>query len=228
MEVASTHKKTARWAAGLLAPDTPTLEGAEGLVRGAGMCNDSKLSLDTPASVKLRGDPDLKRSLERLSYAVENALQAASQHRDGGLPPRGPSRPLSRPRSRRSASASGRRSDQLRTTAAAATPGGLMSEFSSDLDVGRGPGGGRMEVKKPGSLRFLSRWQDDRDIAASLLQQHSSWLQGFRHQLSKVAKRNAQQPLKALGAADAALGGRSGGVKVDLGNQELLITVRTK
>ena len=44
------------------------------------------------------------------------------------------------------------------------------------------------EVPPPGEdgLSFLGRWKDERDVAQALLQQHSSWLRGFREQIGRA------------------------------------------
>lgn len=101
----------------------------------------------------------------------------------------------------------------------------LAEESSSDMDVAARPA-----PRRPSSLRFLSRWRDERDIANSLLQQHSAWLQAFRNQMTRVAS-GAAAPAQAFskGGSSAAAGARQGyPVKLDLGSQELLITLRTK
>ena len=36
-------------------------------------------------------------------------------------------------------------------------------------------------------MAFLTKWRDDRDVAQSLLHQHSTWLKSFRNQISKVS-----------------------------------------
>ncbi|KAJ9526941.1 hypothetical protein QJQ45_025344, partial [Haematococcus lacustris] len=59
--------------------------------------------------------------------------------------------------------------------------------------------GGGLQVGAPGSLEFLDRWQDERDVVESLLHQHSSWLRTFRDQVWGAGGRrcgswNLEQP----------------------------------
>ena len=54
------------------------------------------------------------------------------------------------------------------------------SEYGSEFDDRTSFGGGGVD---DAGLGFLGRWKDDRDMAQELLQQHSSWLRGFREQV---------------------------------------------
>ena len=38
-----------------------------------------------------------------------------------------------------------------------------------------------------GDLSFLGRWKDEHDVAQALLQEHSSWLRGFREQVGRAS-----------------------------------------
>lgn len=54
---------------------------------------------------------------------------------------------------------------------------GLHDDFGLGFGGGGGGGGGSS------GLGFLERWRDDRDVADSLLHQHSNWLRTFREQV---------------------------------------------
>ncbi len=70
---------------------------------------------------------------------------------------------------------------------------------------------------------FLSKWKDEREVARSLLQQHSQWLNTFKAQLAKAAAKagtaaslasiSASLSASQATAAGAAVGGPGPGLE---------------
>ena len=109
------------------------------------------------------------------------------------------------------------------------------------------------EALPPGEdgLSFLGRWKDERDVAQALLQQHSSWLRGFREQIGRASSGGGgggvtagpggmqQQRLPSVAAVGMGGGARGGGggggggsgagipMRIPIGNnQEVVVMVQ--
>ena len=86
-------------------------------------------------------------------------------------------------------------------------------------------------------LSFLGRWKDERDVAQALLQQHSSWLRGFREQIGRASSGGGgggatagpggmQQRLSSVAAVGMGGGARGGGSGVGGGGSGAGIPMR--
>ena len=206
-------------------------QGAAGYPLGGGYPRPA------PQQIPLRGGGGgdslsaMRASLEQISRVVNGAL-IATQSAAGGRqapPPAFPpfpstssllDGPMAAHPSRRSTATAAVRSSR-------AVPMGWRSEYENELyDALPLPiGGGDYAEDASGLPSFLGRWRDEQDVAQELLQQHSSWLRGFREQIGRVSVGSGGGGRPSSGAVGAPSGGIP--MRIPIGNnKEVVVTVQ--